>query len=164
MSELCWLHSGGYRTSVICLPSWASGMPRPYPDGAHHHPRYCWRAHALPPFIPRSGLSAIFIAAGSYHTCAIASGGGVKCWGNNGNGQLGIGSTTNQRSPVDVAGAVKGGRAGGRKVQELTGGMRGSSVCGISHHDKKIMRGRGGLLGTSNSVYRSITKVLEGKN
>ncbi len=51
-----------------------------------------------------SGVSAIAIALGGYHTCAIESGGLLKCWGNNGFGQLGIGSNTNQASPVTVPG------------------------------------------------------------
>ena len=57
----------------------------------------------LPP--SPSGLSAVGIAAGYHHTCAITIVGGVKCWGYNGYGQLGIGSTSNQYSPVDVPGA-----------------------------------------------------------
>jgi alpha-tubulin suppressor-like RCC1 family protein len=47
-----------------------------------------------------SGLGSI--ALGSYHTCVIVASGGVKCWGNNGNGQLGIGDTSTRYSPADV--------------------------------------------------------------
>jgi alpha-tubulin suppressor-like RCC1 family protein len=50
----------------------------------------------------RSGVSAIAIAAGYIHTCVIVTGESVKCWGGNSFGQLGIGHTAQQNSPVDV--------------------------------------------------------------
>ena len=49
------------------------------------------------------GASAKFIAAGANHTCAVASSGGVQCWGSNTTAQLGLPTTTaSSLVPVEV--------------------------------------------------------------
>ena len=50
--------------------------------------------------------TAASISAGHYHSCAIANGSAAYCWGYNGEGQLGDGTTGSSTSPVQVAGGL----------------------------------------------------------
>ena len=42
------------------------------------------------------------------HSCAVTTGGAVKCWGPNVYAQLGDGTFTTQLAPVDVSGLTSG--------------------------------------------------------
>src|SRR5206468_198107 len=80
------------------------------------HDVYCWGdnlygelgigssdfdSHVTPQLVP-GGVAFIQISAGRYHTCGVASDNRTYCWGNNGSGQLGDGSTTNRTAPTPV--------------------------------------------------------------
>ncbi len=59
---------------------------------------------ALPTFVTNlgAGSSVQSLAAGTYHTCALLTSGGVQCWGSNSNGQLGNNTNVDSSTPVTV--------------------------------------------------------------
>ena len=50
------------------------------------------------------GRTAKMIGVGNSHTCAVLDDGSVKCWGYNGNGQLGLGDSSNRGQHADQMG------------------------------------------------------------
>lgn len=47
--------------------------------------------------------TAIAVAAGGSHTCALTNSGGIQCWGNGGSGRLGNGSFATRSTPAAVS-------------------------------------------------------------
>lgn len=57
----------------------------------------------VPQTIDASVSNVVAVAVGYDHICAIVQGGSTFCWGDNGNGQLGNGTTSDSSTPVVVA-------------------------------------------------------------
>lgn len=82
---------------------------------------------------------AIAISAGWNHTCALVSGGAVKCGGENKFGQFGDGSNENRNTPVEVSGLSAGvesisvGKS--HSCARLTGG---SGQCWGAHGEGQL--------------------------
>jgi alpha-tubulin suppressor-like RCC1 family protein len=98
-----------------------------------------------------SGRTAVAIAGGGYHTCAILDNGKVRCWGAGYFGQLGYGNTRSigdNESPASVR-PVKLGA--GRKAVAISAGYR--HTCAILNTGKVRCWGAaaGGQLGYGNT-------------
>ncbi|MBM4574919.1 S8 family serine peptidase [Rhodococcus hoagii] len=62
-----------------------------------------WMGYGTPMDV--TGITdAISVSAGIRHACAVLATGNVRCWGNNGEGQLGDGTVENRAIPRDVVG------------------------------------------------------------
>jgi hypothetical protein len=86
----CYLRESG---SAFC---WGANGDGQVGDGTGITPR-------TEPVAVRGLTDAIDIVAGWRHTCALRRDGSVACWGENGNGQLGSGTTTDALEPSPVA-------------------------------------------------------------
>lgn len=102
---------------------------------------------ATPVDVSRLTAGVAAIAVGNSHSCAITTGGAAKCWGHNGNGQLGNNSTANRTSEITVTGLSAG-------VSGITGGW--ASTCAVlSSGAAKCWGSNGnGVLGDGTATQR----------
>ncbi|UMG93789.1 RCC1 domain-containing protein [Nocardioides sp. TF02-7] len=69
------------------------------------------------------GRSAVQLAAGGNHTCAVLDNGQLRCWGDNAHGQLGLGSTTALGNDEPVASVPPVYVGAGRTVRAVAAGV-----------------------------------------
>ncbi len=142
MDHTCALTSGG---AVKC---WGGNQYGQLGDGS--------TTDRLTP-VDVSGMSngAIGLTVGGYHTCAVTSGGAVKCWGLNDSGQLGDGSTTDRTTPVAVTGLGSG-------IAALAGGTRHSCSLGTAGDVKCWGANKFGQLGDGTTTNRKSPVAVSG--
>jgi alpha-tubulin suppressor-like RCC1 family protein len=109
-ARTCGLTSGG---TAYC---WGYNIDGEVGDGTSG----TWR---LTPTPVAGGLTFTSLTAGAYHTCGLTSGGAAYCWGLNGYGELGDGTSgTDRLTPTPAA--------GGLAFAVLTAGNE--STCGLT--------------------------------
>lgn len=115
---------------------------------------YCWgdntfgqvgdgtTINRLDPVAVSLELGPLFTAlsARGIHTCGVATSGAAYCWGSNGQGRLGDGTTTDQHQPVAVSGELEllftSVSAGGSHTCGVT--TTGAAYCWGSNADGRL--------------------------
>jgi alpha-tubulin suppressor-like RCC1 family protein len=86
-----------------------------------------------------TGRYAVAVSAGKQHTCAILDDGSMKCWGANGNGKLGDGTSTQRLTPVAVSFSAS------FTISKISAG--GSHTCAIMSDESLFCWGYGDYIG-----------------
>ncbi|MEY4066478.1 MAG: hypothetical protein RIR26_2686, partial [Pseudomonadota bacterium] len=90
----------------------------------------------------------VSLTAGAQHACALKATGETVCWGANGSGQLGDGSTSQRTSPVVVSGTT-----GGSTIVALSAGS--AHTCAVRWDGTASCWGANttsGILGANSSI------------
>ncbi len=104
------------------------------------------------PVVVAGGLALTSISAGASHTCGLTPNGAAYCWGFNGGGQVGDGSTADRSTPNAVA--------GGFTFAQVTAAKNHS--CGITTSGSMVCWGysRYGQVGDGTTGISRLTPVL----
>jgi alpha-tubulin suppressor-like RCC1 family protein len=104
-SQLSIISAGGTHTCLLT----ASGGVRCWGDNSYGQ---LGNGNAIPNSVPVEvqdlGGEVVSVEAGGNQTCVVTAAGGVKCWGLNGSGELGNGTSEDSMTPVDVIGLESG--------------------------------------------------------
>lgn len=115
----------------------------------------------LPAINLGTGRSAKKVAIGDRHICVLMDNNQIKCWGYNGNGQLGYGDTTNRcnsgGNPACVASQAAVDLGSGRSAADILVG--GSTTCVILDNGQMKCWGdnSNGVLGQGDTTARCNT-------
>jgi alpha-tubulin suppressor-like RCC1 family protein len=100
-----------------------------------------------------SGLTSnvAAVTAGGAHTCALTTGGGLWCWGNNQRGQLGGGVSTQSPVPIAVSGLSSG-------VAAVVAGCDADDTCAVTAAGALLCWGwnNNGQLGNGSTTDSSV--------
>ena len=96
------------------------------------------------------------VSLGTYHACAVTSIGEAVCWGYNGAGQLGDGTTISQSIPVTVKDETGTGFLTG--VSQVAAGRLHS--CALLSNGEARCWGKGGFLGNGSTATSKIPVVV----
>ena len=108
---------------------------------------------------PMAGKSIVNIAAGGYHSLALADDGTVYAWGYNPTGQLGNGATVDSRTPVAVK--ATGTPMAGKNIIKIAAGVHNSLALASDGTVYTWGRGEFGQLGNGTTTDSNIPVAVK---